>query len=72
MTFSWVDDYVIARKILGWSDDEFWNAFPRKLYAVYYAYLDLQDRINNAQTQQKVLVGEEAVMSLKQIAQKIV
>lgn len=67
-TFNWVEDYVVARKILGWTDHEFWSASPRKLLAVYYTYLEFQDKINQAVVKQKPLLGKEAIKSLAGIA----
>ena len=61
----------MARKILGWSDSEFWSATPRKFLAVYFTYLDLQERINNIPTNPKPLFGKEAIKSLESIAGRI-
>ncbi len=61
---------MISRKILGWSDKEFWESTPRKYLAVYFTYLELQGRINNAKDA-KPLLGKEAVNSLRSIVQSI-
>lgn len=62
---------MIARSILGWSDEEFWSATPRKLFAVYYTYLSLRESINNAVAVQNPLVGKAAVEALQGVARNI-
>lgn len=32
----------MARKVLGWSDSEFWSSTPRKFNAVFYQTIELE------------------------------
>lgn len=42
MNFDWVATYTMARKVLGWSDSEFWSSTPRKFNAVFWQTIELE------------------------------
>ena len=63
--YDWCGNYVTARTALGWSDEDFWKATPRKFYAFLFTYAKLRE---NAMTDnQEVLVGESAFKALSQM-----
>ena len=33
-TFPWGQDYFVARVLLGFSEEEFWQSSPRKIYTL--------------------------------------
>ena len=61
----------MARKILGWSDDEFWRATPRKLLFVYASHLEFLQKLSSIKSKPKILVGKEAITQLKQLANSV-
>ena len=70
LEFDWVSMYAAARSILGWSDEEFFAATPRKYYAHYFAYCKMHN-ILSEKPALNPLVGKEAIKCLSQIAGKI-
>lgn len=58
--------YTIATTVLGWSDEEFWVATPRRYLAVIKKYGEL-----NKPKRSNALVGDEAIKALCGIASKL-
>ena len=63
-----VGNYVAARTVLNWSDEEFWRETPRKFYAFLFTYAKLRE--NALYDNQEVLVGENAFKELAQLANR--
>lgn len=57
-SFPWVQDYFTARVLLGFSEEEFWQSTPRKVWALKLFY-------------DKVLRGNNQLKSPKIQAQEI-
>lgn len=62
--------YTTARYILGWSEDEFWKACPKKYFAVLFKLGKIKSSLFPAENKQEVLVGRNALKALSYIAQK--
>ena len=67
LKYNWVENFVVARSLLGWSEVEFWAANPRMFYAFLFTYTDLKTTILNDSIQNEVLVGKDAINALAHI-----
>lgn len=61
--FPWVQDYFTARVLLGFSEDEFWESTPRKIYALklcqnrYFSAKSPEKSVQNQVEEIKSLLG---------------
>ena len=69
--FDWVGAYTTATHVLGWSDKEFWEATPRKYFAVLLKVGEIKKSLMQQCTTQEPLVGKDALRALTQIAGKV-
>lgn len=71
LCYDWVANLVNAMTYLGWSEDVFWKSTPRKFYACFYTYVDLQVNAAKEAAKPQTLVGRDAIDALASMAKYI-
>ena len=69
--YDWVKNYVCAKTILNWSDQDFWEATPKMFYACFCTYTEMHVEANKKIETPEPLVGRDAIKALSYVAQRI-
>jgi hypothetical protein len=62
--FPWGQDYFVARVLLGFSEDEFWQSTPRKIHLLKYWYERLYGNNNKVFSPKNSLLEAQEMMNL--------